>query len=141
MELKIHLSYELTLEKLLKEIPQVKTAVIATLDGIPVASTFTLKESEVRIAALTAALHCLSEKTVNEMKGGDFNLLCINSTDRSLIVLKIDSDSVLFLIVDKLTELGALLNQIKCLKVNGFYPFSKIFKQPLPSSAVTWVGY
>lgn len=123
------------LKKLLAAIPEVKAAAIVSAEGLPIASALPRNVDETRLAAMTAALLSLSERTIIEMNKGDFDQLYIKGCDGYLLILQIDPNSVLILSADKEIRLGSTLLDLRRSfgGDNGdFYPYPYIFKPPGP---------
>lgn len=139
MELNIHLSYEEILIQLLKEIPQIKNAVIATFDGILIASTFSMNKTDSRIAALMAAIISLSKNAVNEMQEGIFNQISIKGSDGSIIILQIDPKSILLITLENLINLKHLLHKLIQFNIDGYYPFQNLFTFSYSSRESKWM--
>lgn len=89
------------LRKLLSVIPEVKAATIVSAEGLPIASALPQGVDETRIAAMTAALLHLAEKSVIEMKKGKFDQLYIKGSDGYLLVLQAGSNAVLTISMTK----------------------------------------
>ncbi len=76
------------LKKLLGAIPEVKAALIVSTEGLPIASALPQGVDETRIAAMTAALLSLAEKSVIEMNEGEFDQLYVKGTEGYILVLQ-----------------------------------------------------
>jgi predicted regulator of Ras-like GTPase activity (Roadblock/LC7/MglB family) len=69
--------------------------IIVSKEGLPITSVLPKGVSETRIAAMTAALFSLAERSVIEMKKGKFDQINIKGKDGYLFVLRVDPDAVL----------------------------------------------
>ena len=101
------------LRKLLSVIPEVKAATIVSAEGLPIASALPQGVDETRIAAMTAALLHLAEKSVIEMKKGKFDQLYIKGSDGYLLVLQAGSNAVLTISTTKEARLGLIFLDLK----------------------------
>jgi len=82
------------LRKLLEDIG-IKEAVIVSAEGLPIASALPSHVDEAKLAAITAALHSLSERANVEMNKSDFNQLFIKGSKGYLLVLQTGSNTIL----------------------------------------------
>ena len=67
-------------------IPEIKTDVNVSAEGLPVASTLPQGVDETRIRAMAAALLSLSERAIIEMEKGDFDQLYIKGSKGYLMI-------------------------------------------------------
>ena len=61
------------LKSLLSTIPDIKSAGIVSVEGLPIASIINNGINETKIAAMTAAHLSLAERSIMEMKNGEFD--------------------------------------------------------------------
>ena len=107
------------LKKLLSAIPEVKAAAIVSAEGLPIASALPQGVDETRIAAMTAALLSLAERSVIEMEKGEFNQLYVKGSDGYLLVLQAGPNAVLTVSTTKDVRLGLIFLDYKrtCEKI------------------------
>jgi len=107
------------LKKLLAAIPEVKAAAIVSAEGLPIASALPQGVDETRIAAMTAALLSLAERSVIEMDKGEFDQLYVKGSDGYLLVLQAGSNAVLTVSTTKDVKLGLIFLDCKrtCEKI------------------------
>ena len=96
------------LKKLLAAIPEVKAAAIVSAEGLPIASALPQGVDETRIAAMTAALLSLAERSVIEMEKGEFDQLYVKGSDGYLLVLQAGPNAVLTVSTTKDVRLGLI---------------------------------
>ena len=96
------------LMKLLAAIPEVKAAAIVSAEGLPIASALPQGVDETRIAAMTAALLSLAERSVIEMDKGEFDQLYVKGSDGYLLVLQAGPNAVLTVSTTKDVRLGLI---------------------------------
>lgn len=132
------------LNKLLGAIPEVRSAAIVSAEGLPIAYAFPEGIDETRVAAMTATLLSLSERTILEMKKGDFDQLYIKGSEGYLLVMQAGPDMVLLVSTTKDVRLGLILLDCRrtCEKIaqiggdfdddDDRYPYPYIFKPPEP---------
>ncbi|MFX1339271.1 MAG: roadblock/LC7 domain-containing protein [Promethearchaeota archaeon] len=83
------------LKKLLFIIPEVRMAAILSQDGLPIASTLSHDIDETQIAALTASILCMAEKTSLKLRAGFLEQICIHCSDRNLLILTAGQNAIL----------------------------------------------
>jgi len=107
------------LKKLLSAIPEVKAAAIVSAEGLPIASALPQGVDETRIAAMTAALLSLAERSVIEMDKGEFDQLYVKGSDGYLLVLQAGPNAVLTVSTTKDVRLGLIFLDCKraCEKI------------------------
>ncbi len=107
------------LKKLLSAIPEVKAAAIVSAEGLPIASALPQGVDETRIAAMTAALLSLAERSVIEMTMGEFDQLYVKGTLGYLLVLQAGPNAVLTVSTTKEVRLGLIFLDCKrtCEKI------------------------
>ncbi|MHA1321075.1 MAG: roadblock/LC7 domain-containing protein [Promethearchaeota archaeon] len=137
------------LNKLLRAIPEIKSAAIVSAEGLPIACAFPKKSmrqeiDETRVAAMTAALLSLSEKAIIEMGKGDFDQLYIKGSEGYLLVMQAGPNVILIVSTTKDVRLGLILLDCRraCEKIAQIdgdfdddedrYPYPYIFKPPEP---------
>ncbi len=107
------------LKKLLAAIPEVVSAAIVSAEGLPIASALPAGIDETRIAAMTAALLSLAERSVIELSKGLFEQLYIKGDDGYLLVLQAGPNAVLTVSTTKDVRLGLIFLDCKrtCEKI------------------------
>ncbi|KKN44410.1 hypothetical protein LCGC14_0693580 [marine sediment metagenome] len=96
------------LKKLLSAIPEVKAAAIVSAEGLPIASALPQGVDETRIAAMTAALLSLAERSVIELDKGEFDQLYVKGSEGYLLVLQAGPNAVLTVSTTKDVRLGLI---------------------------------
>lgn len=97
------------LNKLLRTIPEIKSAIIASAEGLPISAALPQDVDETRIAAMTANLLSLSEMAIIEMGKGDFDQLFIKGSEGYLLVMQAGPNAVLIVSTSKDVGLGLIL--------------------------------
>ena len=87
------------LKKLITNIPEVKAAAIVSAEGLPIASVLPSRINETKIAAISAALSSLAERSVIEMEKGEFDQLWVKCSDGYLIVLQAGPNTIMTIFV------------------------------------------
>ena len=107
------------LKKLLSAIPEVKAAAIVSAEGLPIASALPQGVDETRIAAMTAALLSLAERSVIELDKGEFDQLYVKGSQGYLLVLQAGPNAVLTVSTTKDVRLGLIFLDCKrtCEKI------------------------
>ena len=96
------------LKKLLSAIPEVKAAAIVSAEGLPIASALPQGVDETRIAAMTAALLSLAERSVIELEKGEFDQLYVKGSEGYLLVLQAGPNAVLTVSTTSDVKLGLI---------------------------------
>ena len=128
------------LKKLLKAIPEVKAAAIVSAEGLPIASALPQGVDETKIAAMTAALLSLAERSVMEMEKGELDQIYIKGTEGYLLALQCGPKAILTISTTKDVRLGLIFLDCKrtCEKIaklgdfDEYLPYPYIFKPPTP---------
>lgn len=142
------------LENFIRSIPEVKAAFIVSMEGLPIASSLPQGVDETKMAAMTASLLSLAERTILEMKKGEFDQLYIKGSDGYILFLKAGPNAVLTVSATKDVRFGLIFLDCKriCQKIaklisNGFdfddkdyFPFPYISKSPTPPEDLSLVG-
>ncbi|MBD3194227.1 MAG: hypothetical protein GF317_04175 [Candidatus Lokiarchaeota archaeon] len=101
------------LKSLLAAIPEVKSAAIVSVEGLPIASALPQGIDETRIAAMTAAILSLGERAAHEMKKGDLEQIMVKGSDGILLVLAAGPNAVLTVSTTKDVRLGLIFLDCK----------------------------
>jgi predicted regulator of Ras-like GTPase activity (Roadblock/LC7/MglB family) len=101
------------LKKLLSAIPEVKAAAIVSAEGLPIASALPQGVDETRIAAMTAALLSLAERSVIELEKGEFDQLYVKGSEGYLLVLQAGPNAVLTVSTTSDVRLGLIFLDCK----------------------------
>lgn len=97
------------LEKIIGAIPEGTFALIASVEGLPIASTLPRGFNETRIAARTATLLSLSKKAILEMRKGNLDQLYIKGSEGYLLVMQAGPNAILIMSTTKDIRLGLIL--------------------------------
>jgi predicted regulator of Ras-like GTPase activity (Roadblock/LC7/MglB family) len=132
-------------DDIFKRLPEVKAAAIVSIDGLPIASLFPKDIDEKRIAAMTATLFSLCDKTIIEMNKGMFDQFYIKGTNGYLLAMSAGPEMILIVSTTKDVRLGLILLDCRrvCEKIARIgrdfddndeerYPYPYIFKPPEP---------
>ncbi|MFX0070998.1 MAG: roadblock/LC7 domain-containing protein [Candidatus Hermodarchaeota archaeon] len=107
------------LEDLLRAIPDIKSTGIVSIEGLPIASIINNAINEVIIAAMTAAHLSLAERSIIEMKNGEFDQLWIEGSDGQMVILKAGENAVLMISATNKVRVGLIIFEGKraCKKI------------------------
>ena len=83
------------LDKLLRAVPEVTSALIVSAEGRPIAYALPQDTDETKMAAMTSALLSLSERAIIEMGKGDFDQLYIKGSKGFLLVMQSGPDAIM----------------------------------------------
>ena len=99
--------------ELLRQNPGVKAVRIDSTEGLPIGSALPKGVDETRIAAMTAALLSLAEKSIIEMNKGEFDQLYVKGSDGYLLILRAGPNAVLTVSTTKDMRLGLIFLDCK----------------------------
>ncbi|MFO8019183.1 MAG: roadblock/LC7 domain-containing protein [Promethearchaeia archaeon] len=107
------------LKKLLASIPEVKSAAVVSVEGLPIASVLPQGVDETRIAAMTAAILSLGERAAMEMNKGDLQQIYVKGSNGYLLVLEAGKNAVLTVSTTSDVRLGLIFLDCKrtCQKI------------------------
>ena len=107
------------LKSLLSIIPEIKSAGIVSVEDLPIASIINNGIDEIKIAAMTAAHLSLAERSIMEMKNGEFDQLWIQGSDGQMVILQAGKNAVLMVSATKNVGLGLIMLDCKraCIKI------------------------
>jgi predicted regulator of Ras-like GTPase activity (Roadblock/LC7/MglB family) len=107
------------LKKLLASIPEVKSAAVVSVEGLPIASVLPQGVDETRIAAMTAAILSLGERAAMEMSKGDLEQIYVRGSNGYLLVLEAGPNAVLTVSTTRDVRLGLIFLDCKrtCQKI------------------------
>jgi len=107
------------LKRLLAAIPEVKAAAIVSAEGLPIASALPQGVDETKIAAMTAALLSLAERSVMEMEKGMLDQIYVKGTDGYLLALQCGPKAILTISTTNDVRLGLIFLDCKrtCEKI------------------------
>jgi len=108
-----------SLRKILKELlhimPEVSAAAILSQEGLPLASALPDDVDETQVAALTATILCMAERASLNLRAGCLEQICIQCSDRNLLVLTAGQNSVLMVSTTKNVNIGLIF--LNCRKI------------------------
>jgi predicted regulator of Ras-like GTPase activity (Roadblock/LC7/MglB family) len=101
-------SLEEILRKLISSIPEVKSAAIVSVEGLPIASALPRNVDETRVAAMTAAMLSLGERAAQEFEKGDLEQVYVRGVDGFVFVMSAGSNAVLTISTSKDVKMGLI---------------------------------
>ncbi|MHA2185277.1 MAG: roadblock/LC7 domain-containing protein [Promethearchaeota archaeon] len=102
-----------TIKPLLSATPEVRAAAIVSTEGLPIASALPQGVDETKVAAMTAALLSLAERSIIELKNGEFDQLYIKGSEGYLLVLQAGPNAVLTVATTSDVRLGLIFLDCK----------------------------
>lgn len=105
------------IENLLKEIgngtPDIHGLAVVSSDGLPIASEL-LEEAEMeRVAAMTAAMSAVGQRSAEELDRGTFEQVFIKGELGAIIIIEIGEDAVLTAVTGTKPRLGLVFMNMK----------------------------
>ncbi|MFK7803748.1 MAG: roadblock/LC7 domain-containing protein [Anaerolineae bacterium] len=109
---------EQELQNLTNRMDSIQDTVVVSIDGFVVAAHTPedltgQKANSPQIAAMTAALTGLGEKTLMQMSQGNLNRLLIEGDYGALIVVPVNENAAIAAIVDKNAKIGLVMHEIR----------------------------
>jgi uncharacterized protein len=96
------------LKNLLASIPEVISAAIVSVEGLPIASALPADVDETRIAAMTAAILSLGERAAQELGKGALEQVFVRGVSGYILVMSAGPNAVLTLSTTKEVKLGLI---------------------------------
>jgi len=96
------------LKNLLASIPEVQSAAIVSVEGLPIASALPPDVDETRIAAMTAAILSLGERAAQELGKGALEQVFVRGVTGYILVMAAGPNAVLTLSTTKDVKLGLI---------------------------------
>lgn len=106
-----------SMTNILKELeagtPDVEAGAIVSVDGLIMASALPQDVEEDRVAAMSAAMLSLGERTAQELNRGKLNQVFIRGEDGYVLLMNAGEDAVLTILVRKDAKLGIVFLDMK----------------------------
>lgn len=93
--------------------PDVQASVIVDSDGLIMASQLPSSYEEDSVAAMSAALLRLGERTIEEIRGGNLEQILVKGDMAVIVLMSIGKEAVLCVMADKNVKLGLLFMSMK----------------------------
>ena len=108
------------LRNLLASIPEVQSAAIVSVEGLPIASALPSDADETRIAAMTAAILSLGERAAQELGKGTLELVFVRGINGFIITMSAGANAVLTISTTREIKLGLVFLDTKrtCDKIS-----------------------
>jgi len=95
-----------TLSDLKIKVPEIESAAIVSIEGLPIASVLPQEIEEARLAAMTAAMLSLGERVAQEMQRGELEKIFIEGAYGYIITIAAGQNAVLTVSARKEAKLG-----------------------------------
>jgi predicted regulator of Ras-like GTPase activity (Roadblock/LC7/MglB family) len=105
----------LIMSQALRSTPGLEATAMVSIDGLIITSVLPAGIEEDRIAAMTAAILGLGERTAKEMKRGRLEQIYIRGTNGYVMIMAVGSLAVLTAIVGEEAKLGLLFVSLKSI--------------------------
>jgi len=106
-----------SMTKILKELqkgtPDIEASAIVSVDGLIMASALPQDVEEDRVAAMSAAMLSLGERTAQELNRGKLDQVFIHGEDGYVLLMNAGEDAVLTTLVTKDAKLGLIFLDMK----------------------------
>lgn len=114
---------ETVLRDLLHNNRDIEFAIITSIEGIPIFSILPRRYNLSRIAAMTATLLSISERTIVDMELGEFNQMYIKGIDGYILIFDAE-EAVLTVSTTKKAKMGVVFFDCK----NVLYKIAQILR-------------
>ena len=101
------------LKNLLASMPEVQSAAVVSIEGLPIASALPPDVDETRIAAMTAAILSLAERAAQEFGKGMFEQVFVRGQLGYVLTMAAGPNSVLTISTTKNVKLGLIFLDTK----------------------------
>ncbi len=101
------------LKNLLASIPEVQSAAVVSIEGLPIASALPPDVDETRIAAMTAAILSLAERAAQEFGKGLFEQVFVRGQNGYVLTMAAGQNAVLTISTTKNVKLGLIFLDTK----------------------------
>ena len=101
------------LKNLLASIPEVQSAAVVSIEGLPIASALPPDVDETRIAAMTAAILSLAERAAQEFGKGLFEQVFVRGQNGYVLTMAAGQNAVLTISTSKNVKLGLIFLDTK----------------------------
>lgn len=125
-------SFKEQFKQLMGAIPEIKGAVITSLEGRPLASALSPNVDEALIASMTSVLFSISNGLNLEMDKGEFDQLYIKGSEGYLLILNAGPNAILMVSTTSEVRLGLILLDLRKKNGDGSPPFPYVFNPPRP---------
>jgi len=88
------------------KVPEIESAAIVSIEGLPIASVLPQEIEEARLAAMTAAMLSLGERVAQEMQRGELEKIFIEGAYGYIITISAGANAVLTVSARKDAKLG-----------------------------------
>jgi len=106
-----------SMTKILKELqkgtPDIEASAIVSVDGLIMASALPQDVEEDRVAAMSAAMLSMGERTAQELNRGKLDQVFIRGVDGYVLLMNAGEDAVLTALVTKDAKLGLVFLDMK----------------------------
>ncbi|MFK8185621.1 MAG: roadblock/LC7 domain-containing protein [Phormidesmis sp.] len=102
-----------TIRTFVTSTPHVQGAVLATHDGLPVASALSADIEESRAAAMAAAVMAISDRIGTELQRGQMQHITLSGSQGYSILTLCNSDALLLVLANPEVKQGILLLEIR----------------------------
>ncbi len=93
--------------------PDIEAASVVSVDGLVMASALPTDVDEDRLAAMSAAMLALGERTVRELAKGELEQVFVRGTEGYIIMTGAGEEAVLVVIANKDAKLGLIFLDVK----------------------------
>ncbi|MDJ0713320.1 MAG: roadblock/LC7 domain-containing protein [Prochloraceae cyanobacterium] len=103
------------LENFTSSLPGVEGVVVASVDGLSIASVISTKIEEERTSAISAAMFSLAERIAGELYRGHVEQILVEGEEGKGILVSCGTEAILLVLTKKEAKLGLLFLQVKRL--------------------------
>lgn len=97
----------------LNSTPEINSSAVISTDGLPIASDLQANMDEDRLAAMTAAMLSLGERSAQEVLQGDLDHSIIHTSNGYMLLFQVNKSILLTITTSKDARLGLVLFEAK----------------------------
>ncbi|MFQ6082915.1 MAG: roadblock/LC7 domain-containing protein [Candidatus Methanofastidiosia archaeon] len=105
------------LNKMLKDLetstPDIEASAVVSVDGLIVASALPQDVDEDRVAAMSAAMLSLGERSANELARGELEQVYVKGAEGYVLLTSVGEEAVLTILASKNAKLGLVFLEMK----------------------------
>lgn len=116
--------------KLSQSSPEIQASAVVSMDGLMLASALPAGTKDDDVAAISATLLGLGERTVEEFRQGTLEQVYVKGSKGYTIITNTGQDTVIVVVTDENAKLGLIFYQIKIVAKEVSQAFANLLEVP-----------
>lgn len=125
--------------KLSQSSPEIQASAVVSMDGLMLASALPAGTKDDDVAAISATLLGLGERTVEEFRQGTLEQVYVKGSKGYTIITNTGQDTVIVVVTDENAKLGLIFFQIKIVAKEVSQAFANLLDVPGPGQPNTFI--